>query len=737
MAIALVGPLPAELVIPRIETAPQVEDFTGSEAVETGMVRVDDFIQRQPSDGEPGSQPTSAYLGFDDANLYVAFVAEDRQPDRLRARLRRREQLEGEDIVSVWLDTDRDKQRAFVFRANPLGVQSDAMLTEGYGDDESFDTVWESEGRVTKSGYVVLFSLPFKSLRFQKSPEQEWNIILRREIPRLNEAATWPHVSARVEGSLQQAAPVRLAARLAPGRNFQLIPYGTFRAFRVLDQAAPEGPVFVSEKADPDAGLDAKYVLGGNLAVDVTLNPDFAQVESDRPQITVNRRFEVFFPERRPFFQENANLFGTPMDNLVFTRRIQNPELGARITGKTGPYAIGAFVIDDKAPGQTADPDSPEFGKRATFGVFRLQRDLFEQSSLGILYTERRFAGGWNRVAAIDSRLKFAPTWVAEMQGVTSSTEFLDGRRQGGPAWDFEVERSGRKLEYVFEYNDRSEGFNTQSGLVPRVDIRRVENSAGYRFRPEGTLIAWGPSLSTEVVWDHRGLRLDREVSPELAFELIGGTEISYSYASRRERLRPKDFSVLPDNRDFALIDHSIEFETEYYRQAGVELRYSRGTRINFVPPQGIEPHLADGDSARFELRLRPTTSLAIDNTYLFSRLRGRAGGAAIFNDHTFRSRWSWQFTRRLSLRFIPRYEATLANRALTQLKTSKRFNADFLVTYLVNPWTAFYVGYNSDYRDLELLSGSEQERNRLLQTQDLRNTGNQLFLKLSWLVRP
>jgi hypothetical protein len=132
---------------------------------------------------------------------------------------------------------------------------------------------------------------------------------------------------------------------------------------------------------------------------------------------------------------------------------------------------------------------------------------------------------------------------------------------------------------------------------------------------------------------------------------------------------------ILPDNRDFALIDHSVGFETEYWRRASVEFGYSRGTRINFVPREGVEPHLAEGNSARFELRLRPWTSLAIDNTFLFSRLRDRDGGGTIFNDHTFRSRWNWQFSRRLSLRFIPQYEATLPDSSLTKLSSTKRFN--------------------------------------------------------------
>ncbi|MCP5116880.1 MAG: hypothetical protein GY953_39140, partial [bacterium] len=271
-------------------------------------------------------------------------------------------------------------------------------------------------------------------------------------------------------------------------------------------------------------------------------------------------------------------------------------------------------------------------------------------------------------------------------------------------------------------------------GLVPRVDIRRIENSAEYRFRPEGRLIAWGPEISTERIWDHRGLRLDEAIEPGLGFEMVGNTEFGYNYISRRERLRPKDFPALPGNRDFGLVAHRVFFTTDYHRGFGVSLEYQRGTGVNFVPPEGAEPDLASSDDARVELRLRPMAQLTVENRYLLSRLRDRRGGALIFIDHTLRSRWNWQFNKRLSLRVIPQYEATLSNPARTRLARSKRFNADFLFTYLVNPWSALYVGYNSDLRNLDVLR--QARVNRLARTADLRDTGKQLFVKLSWLLR-
>ena len=225
----------------------------------------------------------------------------------------------------------------------------------------------------------------------------------------------------------------------------------------------------MSKTVDPYAGLDAKFVFKDSLVLDVALNPDFSQVESDQPQVTANQRFEVFFPEKRPFFLENARFFETPI-NLFFTRRISDPQFGIRLTGKKGPYTVAALLADDESPGQSVPVDDPLHGKRARFLILRINRDLFKQSTLGLIYTEREFAGSSNRMGGLDGRLKWGKNWVASFQGVTSSTQFLDGSRLAGPAYDVQLRRGSsfsRQFFYDLEYNDRSPGFRTQTGFLP------------------------------------------------------------------------------------------------------------------------------------------------------------------------------------------------------------------------------------------------------------------------------
>src|SRR5437660_11443301 len=148
----------------------------------------------------------------------------------------------------------------------------------------------------------------------------------------------------------------------------QFIPDGVLRSFRALDTRDPATPRFDHRDAELRGGIDSKFVIHDNLVLDVTANPDFSQIESDQPQITVNQRFEVFFPETRPFFQENSNYFQTPI-NLVFTRRIVDPKWGLRLTGKDGPWAVGMLVADTASPSERVLPDNPLFNQHALFAV--------------------------------------------------------------------------------------------------------------------------------------------------------------------------------------------------------------------------------------------------------------------------------------------------------------------------------------------------------------------------------
>ncbi len=236
-------------------------------------------------------------------------------------------------------------------------------------------------------------------------------------------------------------------------------------------------------------------------------------------------------------------------------------------------------------------------------------------------------------------------------------------------------------------------------------------------------------------MYDHEGTRLDWGLSPSFQWEFIGQSNFRIFYNAGRERLRPQDFSGLTQNRDFSLPGYGFTFSSSYFARASVSGFAGTGKGINFAPPAGREPFLANTRDATFTLTLRPLTPLRIDNSYLFSRLRDRDTGASIFNNNILRSRWNWQFSRELSVRFILQYDATLANPDLTALESTKNINADILITYLVNPWTALFVGYNGNAQNRELVptaAGARIVRPR----RRFINDAKQFFVKFSYLLR-
>jgi Domain of unknown function (DUF5916) len=776
------------------------------------MAKVTGFQQRNPHDGAPVSEPTESYLGYDQKNLYAVFICFD-DPTKVRGRMSRREDIVDDDEVEIMLDTFYDRRRAYAFQTTPLGVQWDAIYTEASREevsgnfDTSFDTVWDSHGKITSQGYVAMITIPFKSLRFPATDQQQWGIILYRGIVRKNEDSFWPHISYKVQGRLGQAATLKGLEGISPGRSIELIPYGVLRGFRGLDTRDPSNPFFQHAVAQGQPGMDAKFVLHDHFVLDLTVNPDFSQVESEDPQITVNQRFEVYFPEKRPFFLENEDYFRTPLD-LFFTRNIEDPSAGIRLTGKQGPYSVGFLATDDRSPGLAVPNFCPPFdticsdqlfGIRSYFTIARVSRDLFKQSSVGLLYTnwECPSTGEYNRVGGVDTRLKFGANWTLDGQAVVSSSflkgnfftssfspnncetnlfPFNSGNRgnnnyYAGPAEKLDLKREGLHFSYEAIYDDISSGFVTEPGFVNRVDIRYAWQEADYRFRPKkGWIVDWGPTLINRFVFDHNGTRLDTDYAPYLAIQGRGQNYIFlYPYEELRERLRPQDFAFLGLSvpaqflQDYHEHSSGAYFESHYFPKVTVAAGYHWGNGADFVPSPNLPPQLmlARVDTGNAILTFRPVKPLKIENTYLYQRLRAKDStflfeqqlaqaqapgtqiGRGIFSNHILRSKWNWQFTPKLSARIILQYNSVLANTPgttflpYTFLPTSKQFNADFLITYLVHPGTAIYLGYNSDLQNLDVVPRMGPLGGGVFSTaKGYINDSRQFFVKVSYLFR-
>jgi hypothetical protein len=746
--------------IPHVRRAPKFEDFLENQPREAEL-KITDFRQYFPGDGAPATEPTTAYLSYDDKNLYVAFVSSD-APGAIRAHLAKREAVDQDDGVAVFLDTFRDAHRAYYFATNPLGIQADAIYTEGQGYDYSFDTLWYSTGRVTATGYIVFFAIPFKSLRFSPAPEQTWGIALHRIILRKSEFDYWPHVSNHVEGLTQQFASVTGIENVSPGRNVQLIPYGLLASNHFLNQPSSGKPGF-GDNFEHRAGLDAKFVAKDALTFDVTLNPDFSQVESDDPQVTVNQRFAVFFPEKRPFFIENAGFFATPI-NLFFSRRIADPQFGSRMTGKIGNWTLGTLIIDDQQPGLSIPSGSYAEG-RAVDGVVRVTREFGKQSYVGAFFSSRSFVDTSNRAISLDARLKFSKNWVSTIQGVHSwaqqnraagfdclsfASTGQTASQQGNALWA-DASYSGRHTYFSTRYSDLSPNFCAELGFVNRIDLRQNYTSGSYIWQPQKRkIIDYGPTVSETLDWNHLGTLQDWAATVGFQMDLRKQTTFTVSRGETMERFAGVDFRK-----------HStaVSVSTQPYKWISYSARYTWGIGTNYFPLQSLGPFLGDTKRVNFGFTLRPFSRFRMDETWIYSRLGVRPGwttppfspGGNIFSNYLNRTKLNYQFTRELSLRLILDYNATIANTQLFDVQTSlggsdsltgplvptKKFTTDLLLTYLLHPGTAFYVGYNNGLSNLSLVPAAGGNPATVLVNGAPSNTTNRLFfVKVSYLLR-
>jgi hypothetical protein len=680
------------------------------------------------------SQPTTAYLSYDDKNLYAVFVCKD-DPGLIRARIAKHDQITSDDRVFLNIDTFHDRRHVYLFDVNPYGVQSDGNATDGVEDDATWDTLWHSEGRLVDDGYVVWMAIPFKSIRFSNAAEQRWGLVVGRIIMRNNEWATWPHISQRKPGWAEQAGDLEGLRGISPGRNVQLIPYGLFSRARYLDTPAG-GAARLATENEGRAGIDGKLVLKDAFTLDLTLNPDFSQVESDEPQVTVNQRYEVFFPEKRPFFLENAGYFATPV-RLFFSRRILDPSFGARLTGRMGRWAIGALLTDDRAPGHNAAAGDPFHKTHTPVGVVRLQREFRQggrTSPVGAMATSRSFGDTYNRIFAVDTRWQALRNWVFAGQAISSNTRLANGQRLSGPGYYASWRHFGRHFVSTTAYTDFSANFRSQLGFIRRVDIRQASQDLGYLWRPKsGPIQSIGPVFSYYSYHDHKGRMTDWNVSPELRVTAIRGTEFSWEYETSYEWYK---------GYGFRQHSHEAAYQTEWFRWLTIAGELNIGDGINYQPAAGLAPFTGKARQISAAVTLRPGARLHLEETYIYSSLNtsqrslvaAAPVGARVFTNHLIRSKVNYQFSRRLGLRLILDYNSVLPNPQLAALEKEKHIGVDALFTYMLNPGTALYVGYTDLYENYALNPLASPELYRTNKPE--LNTGRQFFVKLSYLVR-
>ncbi|MBN1224454.1 MAG: carbohydrate binding family 9 domain-containing protein [Candidatus Aminicenantes bacterium] len=455
------------------------------------------LIQREPNEGEPATEPTEIRILYDDKFLYIGVLCFDSQSDKIVANeMRRDEQLRNDDFFEIFIDTYHDHRNAFYFSTNPLGAKRDGLIREeGSNINRDWDGLWYVKTQRSDRGWTAEFAIPFYALRFSGNRIQTWGINFGRQIARKKEECFWAPIlrdygfmgKFRVSfyGNLVGLTDVK------QGKRLHIMP------FVIGGAVQEEGESSMGFTGD--AGLDIKYGLTSNLTADISINTDFAQVESDQEQFNLTR-FSLYFPEKRTFFLEGAEVFRVaekfrfhepPGLFLFYSRRIGLSEEGgevpviggARVTGKAGKYDLGILnMMTDRI---TLETDGVvEHMERSNYAVFRAKRDFLQKSTLGVMLLSRDSLDSpdYNRGVAFDYNLAFGH--ALRIEGFAAKTFSPDLKGKDWAAhlnFSFDTDFWSLLLVYL----DVGENFNAEMGYVPRLDQRKYRANFGISPRPK------------------------------------------------------------------------------------------------------------------------------------------------------------------------------------------------------------------------------------------------------------
>jgi hypothetical protein len=719
-------------ILPSLEVArargPIVVDGDLDDAGWLGAAAATNFSETHPGEKARPQVETVAKMTYDDDNLYIAFIAHD-DPATIRATLHERDREFSEDLVGLILDPYGDATWAYEIFANALGVQGDLMWTND-NEDTGFDLVYSSAATITDSGYQVEMAIPFSSLRFPDRAEQTWRATFWRIHPRDSRREySWAGVSRDNPCLFCQFGTITGIRDVHPGGALELLPAVVASQSSALRDPAEPAAGFEHGALHAEPSLGLRYAFSPSVAADVAINPDFSQVESDAGQIDVNSTFALFYPERRPFFQEGGDLFESWLA-LTYTRSINDPIAAAKLVGRAGRTSvayIGAY--DENTPIILPFEEGSALLQKQTkslSNIVRAKQALGDNSSIGVTATDRRFEGGGSgSVVSADAALRFLDNYRLEVQLAASHTDepvdtvattrlgelrfdgdrysaTFDGEEFWGHALYVSAEREARTWGFDVDYNEYSPTFRAANGFVTQNDRRGLSGWTGYFVYPETDwLDRFDVSVGAARNWNSDWVRKDEFIRPAISLGMRAQTWVNAGFRIANERFRGVEFSGV--NR------FDIDVSSNFSSVASLGFHTSIG---RYIARTLAEPVLGRG--VQFDARgtFKPHERLIIQPNFWFQTLDD-PNGVNVFEGYIVRLRSTLQFTRELFLRLVVQYD-----------QFDDAFSIEPLLTYRINPFTAFYVGSTHAYNEL----GGEST--------GLTATSRQFFAKFQYLFR-
>jgi hypothetical protein len=659
-------------------SSPTIDGNLDDEIWQNNPLR-ENFITYNPAYGEVLPQKTEVWMAYDKKNLYFAFKCYDTEPEKIKTSITRRDGMFSDDWVGLSLDAMGNKQTAYEFFCNPNGIQADVLRSALGSDDISPDFVWESAGQLTEEGYQVEMGIPLRSIRFKSGEEVQMGVLFWRKISRLGVSGSWPDLEPG-QGVFNMHQTI-VYENLKSPLNLEILPSFTWGSGsnRISPQEWNASDTF------REMGVGFKYGITSSITADITYNPDFSQVESDAFQVEVNRRYPIFYSEKRPFFMEGTdifNFFTLPygyIQTAVHTRKILDPLWGAKLTGTVGKTALGILAAGDEWPGlEWQSETNPYEGKKAFFMIARGKQSLGRDNYMGAIYSGREFAGGFNRVGGVDFSLRFLTNHQIQASYMQSfSRDPEEELARNSPSYHFVYSYITKPLGIMAGYEHIGKDFQMDSGFVRRTGIDEGWLWIGPSFYPNPEKITWlkriDPHLTFQYLHDLDTGMDDSFFRAAVDFSFTKQGILGITFNSQKESWKGETFPLNSFN-----MEGSVQWSKWFQMGGGFTL----GEQI-YYPAES--PFKGDYIGAGFGFTLQPNSKLRLTLSLHHSYLRTET--EEIYNVNIIYSRITYQFNKYLFARAIIQYDSY-----------KKNLLTDILASFTFIPGTVIHLGYGGLY---------------------------------------
>jgi hypothetical protein len=685
------------------KTPPEIDGILDDDIWETAT-KFENFKTIEPDYGKEPGQKTVAYMTYDAENIYFAARCFDNEPDKIKTSVSSRDNMFGDDNVIIMLDTFNTMQEAFGFFLNPEGIQGDAMINSDGNGDPSFDMVWYSKGVIDDEGYAVECRIPLQSIRFPGKETITLRVAIFRQIIRTSELSSFPPMFAEKGSIIKQSQPVSVTGWKFK-RVVEILPALTHST----RQSAAQGKMQTDEK-NTDFSLTGKVGLTSDLTLDGTYNPDFSQVEADAGQIDVNLRYELFYPEKRPFFLEGNDIFQFagnveegPLATVVHTRTIINPVFGLKLSGKPGRKSSMAtiYALDNL-------PDDP-IDAHPDFMIARYKFALKEDSYIGGFYTGKEYGKGFNRVVGADGRFRLTQTSIADFHLFGAFTQRNGSTETSSDhALGLHYQYGTRKVIIDLGYQDISKNFQVDTGYVTRTGIRRFSAFAMYRFYPKSKFFQRiEPFYWSYHIYDTEHKMFETLNLFTLRFWLPRSTQFRVDTLLANEVFAGERFG-----RGGVGFQTTSQITKHFFWSL-----FYRYTGAIYYDPE--DPYQGYGNRFGGHLQYQPIEKLSFILNVSYVDFFRDSDKQKIYDYAIIRSRNTFQLNKYLFLRAILEYNSF-----------QDRLTLDTLVSFTYIPGTVIYAGYGSAFEKLEWDGFDYRE------SENFHETKRGVFFKVSYLWR-